>query len=160
MCAPKISARAQVFWQISFKIVEPNASWWHLPQELVQLLYLFPETCPKESFNFHFFDDIHFFRRHFFNPLKLLPAKNVNTLPKGLFPIFMEDFSQKMVSKYPPSQPSFHPGQFKKKWYQIIGQSQIKLFPSFWCFACFGNNTLLIRIWYLIYIYTYIKIWG
>ena len=162
MCAPKISARAQVSWQISFKIVEPNASWWHLPQELVQLLYLFPENMSKRIFQFSIFWWHPFFPETFFQSPQIVARKKCEYFAKRFISNIYGRFLPKDGFQIPPIT-TFFPSravQKQKKWYQIIGQSQIKLFPSFWCFACFGNNTLLIRIWYLIYIYIYIKIWG
>ena len=119
----------------------------------------------KRIFQFSFFDDIHFLPKTFFQSPQIVARKKCEYSAKRFISNIYGRFLPKDGFQIPPITTFFSSRaiQKQKKWYQIIGQSQIKLFPSFWCFACFGNNTLLIRIWYLIiyiYMYIYIKIWG
>ena len=115
----------------------------------------------KRIFQFSFFWWHPFFPKTFFQSPQIVARKKCEYFAKRFLSNIYGRFLPKNGFQIPPIT-TFFPSsavQKQKKWYQIIGQSQIKLFPSFCCFACFGNNTLLIRIWYLIYIYIHIYIY-
>ena len=153
MCAPKISARAQVFWQISFKIVELTFA-----TRIGPITVLISGNMSKRIFQFSFFWWHPFFPKTSFQSPQIVARKKCEYSAKRFISNIYGRFLPKDGFQIPPIT-TFFPSravQKQKKWYQIIGQSQIKWFPSFWCFACFGNNTLLIRIWYFIYIYIHI----